>query len=133
MRRDEQRIDWREGRRNKALFFILFCARCLKKAATDLLLFTMLIYPLSSLFTNVASPSEKVTIDFSSPIGTSQFSPGINLVDNTLDYPWGNNDPSAINNVKSLIKNGISYEDTSIMAWGVADPWADPSQPEPSN
>src|SRR5437667_15454 len=75
----------------------------------------------------------RVIVDCSSPTGLSQFSPGISHVDNTLTYPWGNNDSSAIDNVKSLIKQGIPFENTPIMAWGAPDPWPDPSQPEPSN
>jgi hypothetical protein len=67
------------------------------------------------------------------PIGLSQFSPGITLEDNSLDYPLGNNDPAAIDNVKSLMKQGIPYVNTPIMAWGVGDPWPDPSRPQPTN
>ena len=74
-----------------------------------------------------------VSINLSSPIGTSQFSPGLTYVDNTLDYPWGSNNPTAVNHVKSLIKQAIPYENTHIMAWGVSDLWPDPSQAEPSN
>jgi hypothetical protein len=70
-----------------------------------------------------------VSIDHSSPAGISQFSPGISLVDGSLK----NYDPRAISNVKSLIEPGISFENTSIMAWGVDDPWPDPFQAEPSN
>lgn len=80
-------------------------------------------------FTDVPS----VTINVSSPDGVSQFSPGISQVDTTLDYPSGNNSLKAVDNVKSLIKNAIPYENTPIMAWGLPDPWPSPSQKEPGN
>ena len=78
-------------------------------------------------------PSPSATVNLPPSIGTSQFSPGITLVDNTINYPWGDNDLAAVNRVKSLIKNAIPYENTPIMAWGVDDPWPDPSQQEPGN
>ena len=74
-----------------------------------------------------------VTIDHSSPVGRSQFTPGITLVDTTLNYPWENNDLAAVNRVKSLIKNAIPFEATPIMAWGISDPWPNPSQSEPGD
>jgi hypothetical protein len=82
---------------------------------------------------NAPQPSVSITVDPSSRIGTSQFLPGITYVDNTLNYPWGNNNLTAVNHVKSLLKNAIVYENTSIMAWGAIDPWPDPSQAEPSD
>lgn len=84
----------------------------------------------------VCTPSSSgihVTIDLSSPLITSQFATGMTLVDNSLTYPYNNNDIAAISNVKSLISKGITYINTPIMAWGVDDPWPDPSQPEPTN
>lgn len=77
--------------------------------------------------------SVDVNVNLSSPIGTSQFSPAMTMVDNSLNYPWGNNSRAAINNVKSLVTNGISYVDTPIMAWGVADLWPNPAQSGPTN
>lgn len=74
-----------------------------------------------------------VTVDLASPIGSSQFAPGITHVDNSLDYPSGNNSPAAITNVKSLLRNAVSFQNTPIMGWGLPDPWPDPSAPEPSN
>ena len=74
-----------------------------------------------------------VTVNSSSPSGTSQFSYGITHIDSSLNYPWSNNDSGAVNNVKSLLKQGISYQNTQIMAWGAPDPWPDPTQAEPSN
>src|SRR5262249_33872610 len=79
------------------------------------------------------TPPLSVTIDRATIVGTSQLSPGISLVDNTLDSSSSDNDINAINNAKSLIKQAIPYENTSIMAWGAPDPWPDPSQAEPSN
>ncbi|MGZ3623653.1 MAG: hypothetical protein ACXWPS_00840 [Ktedonobacteraceae bacterium] len=74
-----------------------------------------------------------MSVDHSSPAGISQFSPGLSLIDNSLDYPWNHNDPSAISNVKSLIEQGIPFVNNPIMAWGVDDPWPNPSQAKPSN
>jgi hypothetical protein len=75
----------------------------------------------------------KVTVNTHTSTGVSQFSPGITHVDQGLDYPLGNNNLSAINNAKSLIKQAFPYENTAIMAWGAPDPWPDPSQPEPTH
>ncbi|HZO73477.1 MAG TPA: hypothetical protein VFB60_14855 [Ktedonobacteraceae bacterium] len=87
----------------------------------------------ASSHSNVALPKDHVTIDFSSPVGTSQFSPGISHVDDTLSYPWNNNDQTAVNHAKDLLKQAITYQNTAIMAWGAPDPWPDPSQAEPSD
>jgi hypothetical protein len=73
-----------------------------------------------------------VDIDTTSPLVTSQFSPGISHVDTSLDTQPGNN-LAAINNAKALIRQAMPYEDTPIMAWGAPDPWPDPNQPEPTN
>ncbi len=78
-------------------------------------------------------PDVKVTVDKSTLTAISQFSPGISYIDQGLDYPQGNNNLSAVNNAKSLIKQAFPYEDTPIMAWGTPDPWPDPNQPEPTN
>ena len=73
-----------------------------------------------------------ITVDLTAPIGTSQFAPGITHVDPSLD-PGGSGDPVAVNHIKGLIRQGVPYEATPIMAWGVDDPWPDPRQQEPSN
>jgi hypothetical protein len=83
--------------------------------------------------TSTAQPSITVTIDHSSSVGSSKFTPGITLADNSLNYPWGNNDPDAVNRAKLLIENAIPFENTYIMAWGISDPWPTPSQIEPGN
>ena len=88
----------------------------------------LILSPLKTLI-----PPVNVDIDLSSAITTSRFSTGLTLVDNTLNYPWGNNYLSAVNNVKSLMKHALRYVDTPIMGWGVDDPWPDPSQAEPGN
>src|SRR5262245_36442604 len=82
---------------------------------------------------NVVLPADHVTLDFSSPIGTSQFSPGISHVDNTLNYPADKNDQVAVSHAKDLLKPAITYQNTAIMAWGAPDPWPDPSQAEPGD
>ena len=74
-----------------------------------------------------------ITVNNTSPLGTSSFSPGMTYVDNSLVYPSGANDPTAIQNVKSLIGGAIPYQNTPIMGWGLPDPWPDPSSPEPTN
>jgi hypothetical protein len=88
---------------------------------------------LCSIQNNNANSAIRVTVDHSSPVGVSQFSPGISLIDDSLNYPWNNNDPGAVNSVKSLIGQGLQFENTPIMAWGAPDPWPVPSQPEPSD
>ena len=80
-----------------------------------------------------ANPSIHVTVDRSSPIGLSQFSSGITYTDDSLNYPWGDNNLGAVNSVESLIRQAIPFENTPIMAWGAPDPWPDPSQAEPSD
>ncbi len=115
------------------MFSLLDCLRRLQNKAVTLFLLVIVLSFILASCANRLQLATNITVDFSSPIGTSQFSPGITLVDNTLNYPWGNNDLAAVNNVKSLIRQGISYENTPIMAWGVDDPWPDPSQAEPSN
>jgi hypothetical protein len=74
-----------------------------------------------------------VTVDRSASIVTSQFSPGISHIDDSLSTIGTHNDPTAMNNVRSLIKQGIPYQNTFIMAWGAPDPWPDPAQDEPTN
>src|SRR5579884_2965985 len=136
-------VDWRnkeksvahklERQRNRTLFINILFGVKWKNAAANLFLGITLFFALLPNYTRATTSPVKVTVDFSSPVGTSQFSPGISLIDNTLNYPWDHNNLAAVNNVKSLIKDGIVYEDVPIMAWGLSDPWPDPSQPEPDN
>lgn len=74
-----------------------------------------------------------VRVNYTSPVGYSQFSPGLTYVDNSLVYPWKSNDLTAVNKAKSLIGSAVSYENTAIMGWGLPDPWPDPSTPGPTN
>jgi hypothetical protein len=69
-----------------------------------------------------------VTVDRGKVIGTSSFSPGIVHMDDSLQV----GDPLAISRVKDLLRNGLVYQSTFIMAWGMADPWPDPASPEPT-
>ncbi len=126
--------------RNTVVFSRSFFKSYLKNGTAHLFLLVVLLSPILTFCSNASQSSltvtrthASVTANLPSPLGTSQFSPGITQVDNTLNYPSGNNDLAAINNVKSLIKNAIPYENTHIMAWGVDDPWPDPSQTEPNN
>ena len=111
------------------ILLVLFLSSCSQTTSSDEVQRT----PTASTESGKNDSAIHVTIDRSSPSGTSQFSPGITHIDSSLNYPWDNNDSNAVNNVKSLIRQGISYENTQIMAWGAPDPWPDPSQPEPSN
>jgi hypothetical protein len=76
-------------------------------------------------------PTVSVQVDRILQLGTSQFSTGMSLVDNSLDE--NNDHQAAINNVKSLIKQSITYENTYLMAWGAPDPWPNPNTKEPNN
>jgi hypothetical protein len=105
-------------------------------AASSVAIF--ILYPVVRPNAHVTHPqipaaSVYVSVDRTVPITTSQFSPGITYIDNTVDYPWDNNDHAAVNRVKSLIRHAIPYQNTAIMAWGAPDPWPDPSQPEPKD
>lgn len=125
--------------------FKILCMRYLKYIVPVCFLLVILLFPLALSESHpkateapVQHPTAtqaavNITIDLSSPIGTSQFSPAISQIDTTLNYPQGNNQLAAINQVKSLIKTAIPYEDTPIMAWGLLDPWPNPSQAEPSD
>lgn len=99
------------------------------------ILFLIVIFLISVLiyFSNTTLPVVSVNIEFSSPIITSHFSTGMTLVDNTLNFSRGNNDLVAVKKVNSLMKKAIRYIDTPTMAWGLSDPWPDPSQTEPSD
>lgn len=75
----------------------------------------------------------RVTIDLGSSAAPSQFSPGFSYVDTSLDYPAGTNDRDAVNNARTLLRGLARYINTPLMAWGVDDPWPDPTQNEPTN
>jgi hypothetical protein len=74
-----------------------------------------------------------VTVDHTSPAGISNFSPGFTMVDTSMNYPSDNNDSGAVHSARSLLTRLGGYVNTSIMAWGVDDPWPDPVQKEPTN
>lgn len=111
------------------------CMRCLRTRKIHISFLVTLLFLLPAQLFSISQPQPQtsVTVDFSSPAGISHFSPGISHIDTTMNYPWDGNDLAAVNNVKSLIKGAIPYENTPIMAWGVSDPWPNPAQPEPSN
>jgi hypothetical protein len=75
---------------------------------------------------SAARPAVTVTVNLASSSGSSQFSPGITHVDNSLDL-------AAISKVKSLLHNAVSFQNTPVMGWGLPDLWPDPSTPEPTN
>jgi hypothetical protein len=63
---------------------------------------------------------------------TSQYASGVTLSDSSLD-PANGSDPTAVNNVESMIKQSTKYVNTPIMGWGLPDPWPDPSTPDPTD
>ncbi len=66
--------------------------------------------------------SVSLTVDASTPISTSRFATGMCIMDKSLNAQ-----------TKILVKNGLSYASTYIMAWGTDDPWPDSTKKEPSN
>src|SRR5258708_14099368 len=98
-----------------------------------LLLFLLSVVLNNCYLTNSCRLSVSVTLDLSSPIGASQFSPGLTVVDTSLDYQNGTNDRLAVNHARSLLKQMARYVNTNIMAWGLDDPWPDPTQSEPTD
>ncbi len=96
----------------------------------------LILFPLlleSCSLSDLGEASVRVEVDLASPTATSQFSPGFSYVDTSLNYPWDNNGLSAVNSARSLLKGMARYVNTPIMGWGVADPWPDPTQSEPTN
>ena len=67
----------------------LFSVRYLSNNRLQYLLLFILFPSMLTFCINAAQPSVTVTIDHSSPVGNSQFTPGISLVDNSLNYPLG--------------------------------------------
>lgn len=124
---------WRGcGRRRPWLWPSLAGAALLAVALGPLMLTTWRM-PAAHPQIPTAHPDVTITVDGASPIGRSHFSPGMTHADNSLDYPWGANDRAAVENVKSLIGAAVPFQNTPIMAWGLPDPWPDPSTPEPSD
>src|SRR5947199_298340 len=103
---------------------------------------SLLLISLCTLFASCAdttNPSAsnaqtglKVTVDTSSVLSTRQFAGGITLTDTMLNDPSQQENP-VVTRVKSLIKDGIHYQNTNIMGWGLNNPWPDPAQAEPSD
>lgn len=93
----------------------------------------LLIVFTASQSPRAASADVVVSIDTTHQSSSSNFFPGMSNVDISLFYPWRNNNSTAVNNVKSLIRHSLPFINQYIMAWGTDDPWPDPTQPEPSN
>ncbi len=74
-----------------------------------------------------------VTVDRSTPQGTSQYYSSFSQIDNSLDYPYGSNDGLAVTNARTLVAQGISFGNNHIMGWGVSDPWPSPTSATPTN
>lgn len=70
-----------------------------------------------------------VKVDKSQTVGTSALVPGFSQVDNSLRYPFGNNDQAAVNAARSLVGGTFGALNQPIMAWGASDPWPDAMQP----
>ncbi|GCF10142.1 hypothetical protein KDI_37060 [Dictyobacter arantiisoli] len=81
--------------------------------------------------TNVTPTDVTVNYD-KQTTSTSQFAAGITQSDNQMTQGYGNDD-CAIGKVYTQIKQGVKYMNTSIMAWGLPDPWPDPSTPNPTD
>ncbi|HEU5383123.1 MAG TPA: hypothetical protein VFV38_47590, partial [Ktedonobacteraceae bacterium] len=97
------------------------------------LLLLLTFFPVWCSLSRAGGLPVKVAIDLASPAAASQFSPGFSYVDTSLDYPGSNNDPGAVGKARALLKGLGHYVNTSIMGWGVDDPWPDPTQSEPTN
>ena len=67
-----------------------------------------------------------VTVNRTTPQGTSHYFSGFSQVDDSLDYPWTGNNGAAVTNARALMAQGIAFVNTPIMAWGPGDPWPTP-------
>jgi hypothetical protein len=74
-----------------------------------------------------------VTVNRTTPAGTSQYYSSFSQVDNSLDYPYGSSNGAAVTNARTLMAQGIAFANNPIMAWGTADPWPDPTTANPTN
>lgn len=64
---------------------------------------------------------------------TSQFALGLTHINNEAALPSESKGSVSSNDVRSLLKTSVSYQNTHIMGWGLPDPWPDPANPEPTN
>lgn len=80
-------------------------------------------------FAQEITTNTDIAVDLATEIGKSSFSTGMSHIDQSLV----NGDPTAITNVKNLLKSAVTYQNTFIMSWGVGDPWPDPATAEPDN
>lgn len=83
-------------------------------------LLTISIILLSSLF--IHAQDAVINIDLSRPLMISRFEIGATY---TSGY-WEYGDPTAVNNAKNLLINGIAFQNQHIMGWGVGDPEPQP-------
>jgi hypothetical protein len=89
--------------------------------------------PNTAITGNAMQNANNVTVSYNQQeTSTSQFAAGVTQSDNQITQGVGNN-ACAVANVQSQIKQGVKYMNTSIMAWGLPDPWPDPSTPNPTN
>jgi len=93
------------------------CTRALLMIKPHLIVLTTALNCLLATPQLSYSQTVSITIDTSAPIDTSRFRPGVSIIDNTLDAA-----------TKTLIKNGISYVNTFIMAWVAGIPGPIPLQ-----
>lgn len=77
--------------------------------------------------------SVTVTINKNTPIGVSQFVPGMTNSNTNLFDPWAGNNHAAVQRALGLIGQGLSFVNVHMMAWGAEDPWPDPAKTEPDN
>lgn len=82
--------------------------------------------------TNGFTQTINVNVDYSSVLRVSKFSPGMSLIDKTMYYDSPDNNTGAVASARNLMKNGLKFINTHIMAWGPGNPWPIPSSTEPT-
>jgi hypothetical protein len=82
---------------------------------------------------NTNNTTITVNVYTSSTTTVSTFNTGMSLVDNSLSYPWTNNDKTAVNNANTLLQKCMSFVNQFTLAWGVDDIWPDPSISDPAS
>jgi hypothetical protein len=70
-----------------------------------------------------------VSINTGVSVGVSHYTSGISHVDDSLVS--GNT--LAVSSARNIVGNSTDFENTHLMAWGVADPWPDPTRANPYN
>jgi len=74
------------------------------------------------------TPDVTVSVDLNVSVGVSQFVLGMTHIDSSLIWA----DAGSMAAGQNVIAQSTSFQNTHLMAWGVKDPWPDPSQPGPT-